>query len=64
MEVRRTTYKAPRSFGIGGKKRWRPTSPSGEVPQAEGAVLAVKREMLDYHKKRSPLEKGRAEGRG
>ena len=53
-----------REFWINGKRQQRCTSPSGEVPKAEGAALAVKRIMLDYRKKRSPLEKGRAEGRG
>ena len=39
-------------------------APSGEVRSSEGAALAVKRTMLDYHKKHSPLEKGQAKGRG
>ena len=73
--VRRINYISPRvntndrSVGL--------SPPSGEKPKAEGVHFhsrrlvvwfskgkAVKRERLDYRKKRSPLEKGRDEGQG
>ena len=61
MVVRRTKYKAPWSY-IKGKRHYRRTSPSGEVPKAEGAALAVKKTMLDYRKKRSLSGAGRRTG--